>query len=1265
MNIACVMWNAKTRTFAEAAKDLAPDVSARVVSLNDLENPEVRDDFFAWAESEADLLLAYHSSGAVWADLEEPTRSFGERKPVVSIGRTPNDWSLSNQAVELVAKAQEYMTLDGLANACGLLRFLAREIGGVDVEVPPPKTSDWDGIWDSKTGAIHRTLSDLASAGKSRFPSASPVIGLMFYRSWWTARNLAVVRSVVEALEARGCVALPVFSAGSFANVDTGARNPRKVVEDCFMIDGRIAVDVVLNLRGFFFGDKDDPGVEILKTLNVPVLNGNVAYRHSIDAWRAAPKGIAGNVAMSVSGPEFDGIIEPTVVGAVEKTDVGGQRADVHVPIPDRVNRVADRLVRWAKLRRTPAAKRKVAFILHNSPCASAEATVGGAAKLDSMASLVAILRAMTAAGYGVETPDSGEALANMIMERKAISEFRWTSTAEIVAKGGALDLVEEKRYRKWFDPLPEATKRRMSEAWGEPPGEEKDGVPAAMVHDGKIVISGVKLGNAVVCVQPKRGCAGSRCDGRVCKILHDPTVPPTHQYLATYRWLEDDFGADCVIHVGTHGNLEFLPGKSIGLSNECFPDICLGTLPHLYIYNSDNPPEGVIAKRRGLATLIDHMQTVVTDAGVHHEFEEIERLLAERAKAADTDRARAHQLEHQIRSSAEKAGIDVRSEATHAHPEFDDFARHLHDQLFLLRNSGLPVGMHVFGSQPESDDRVEFLYGIMKHSTPERPSLRSKIANHHGIKLGELLNKKGKTAADLDALALIDETGKRVVRHAIANTGDLTPSEEGLVRQLGDELAKLADVDQRLRNSREIEALLAGLDGCYIPSGPSGLITRGADDVLPTGRNFYALDPKVVPTPAAFAIGGKLSDALVEKFVEDNGVFPENVAIYWMSNDIMWSDGEVMSQILDLIGCEPKWDGGGKVVGFDVIPLEKARRPRIDVTIRVSGITRDNFPCRIDLIDEAIQTVAALDEPDELNFVRKHTRSYLRDNQLSPDSPEDFRQATFRVFAAQPGSYQAGVQLAVHASAWKEEKDLADVFINWNGYAYGNGHHGTKSHDRLRDNLKTVDLTYNKTATDESDLFGCCCFFGAHGGMTAAARNESGKDVKGYYGDSREPLAVDVRSLEDEVRRVVQVKILNPKWIESMKAHGYKGAGDMAKRIGRLYGWEAAAGAVDDSIFDKITDQFVLDQETRQWFRDNNKWAFEEIARRLVEAHERGLWNTDEERWEKLSDAYMEVESWMEEDMGPESGNLQGGSIDVITANDVPTWKEALNKFH
>ncbi|GFO96846.1 cobaltochelatase [groundwater metagenome] len=1234
--IASIMWNSYVPMLVKAK-----GFDLKIFSTRTLEENPAKIEEALKALEEAELILLYRTEDLFWEGIEKRLKELGKRIPVVCLGHDPSLWMLSTVKPEIVATAYSYLVINGEENLKNMLCYLGKEVLGMDLKPEPPKQVAWEGLYHPDAPKYFESIEEYLKWYK---PKAAHTIGILISRHAWVNNSLDIENTLIRELEKRGLNVIPVFSY-SVKDEGLGTKGQYEVVQENFIENGRSRIDAMIKLLPFFLSQNRSnmtetgsasSGVELLKKLNVPVFQPIIASYKTIEEWESSI-GLSNDIGWSVAMPEFEGVIEPIIIGANSVANDYLQRK----PIEERCSKLAQRVSKWIALRKKPVKERRVAFIFHNNPCAGVELGVGAAAHLDSIESVARILSKMKEAGYEVNTPASGKELIENIMEKKAISEFRWTPVEEIVKNGGALALIKKEDYEPWFNTLSPRVKDRLTGAWGAPPGEEKDGIPAAMVYDNKIVVTGVSYGNTVVCIQPKRGCAGSRCDGQVCKILHDPDVPPTHQYLATYRYLENTFGADVLVHVGTHGNLEFLPGKGVGLSNDCYPDIAIGTIPHLYIYNADNPPEGTIAKRRSYACLIDHMQTVMTQGGLYEELEELERLLGEYENAKH-DKARAHALEHLIIEAVKKA-------------------------LSRIRNTQINSGMHIFGELPEGDKRVDFINSILRYDSGG-VSLRRVIAGIMGLNFDELLANQEAISqthkkSNGELLEEIDSLSKVLINEFLSGNGknpeDILgmPVKSDYAKPLESLRERVLDLNNRINESRETEALLSGFDGKYIPAGPSGLITRGRDDVLPTGRNFYSLDPHRVPTKAAWKVGQKLADAVIEKHKKEEGRIPENVAFYWMSTDIMWADGEGMAQMMYLLGVEPIWQPNGRIKGFEVIPLEKLGRPRIDVTIRVSGITRDNFPNCIDIIDEAIQAVASLDEPLDMNFPRKHSLA-----QMTSDNGSDWRDATLRIFSSKPGTYMAGVALAVYASAWKEEKDLSDIFVYWNGYAYGKGVAGKESQQQLVNNLKTVDTTFNKVVSDEYDLFGCCCYFDNHGGMTAAARSISGKEVKSYYGDTREPEHVEVRDLADEIRRVARTKLLNPKWIEGMKEHGYKGAGDIAKRVGRVYGWEAATQEVDDWIFDDIAKTFVLDEEMRKFFEENNPWALEEIARRLLEANQRELWDADPEVLQGLKNAYLEIEGWMEERAG--EGEFQGGAIDIMTTEDVANWGAEMRKM-
>lgn len=1269
MKIFTIMWSNYLPLIKEAANTLG-------ISLSSFSNkqlttsPAMIDEAKAQLRA-ADCILLYRTNDTFWDEVETEIKNLNGRVPIVVIGSDPSYWALSTVNPEIVAMTYKYVLFNGRENITNMLRYLIHSLFDNSVTFNQPDEIPWQGIYHPGMEKIFHSTKDYLAAycsylkntlkisldSESRTPC--PYVGVLYSRSSWATENLDIEKAFILSLENRGGWVIPVFL---YPIKDENLSNLGgvEVIEQFLTDGGKHIVDGIVKLTMFFLGNSRgnikesyaSSGVDLMKKLNIPLFAPLTSYYKNKEQWLNDPQGLGRQVAWSIAMPEFEGVIEPVIVGAT--TGITNSEEKSYEAISDRVERLADRIMRWINLKKKPNSGKKIAFILHNNPCASVEATVGSGAHLDTIESVADILKRMQKEGYAVKAPENGKEIIDEILNRKAISEFRWTTVEEIVEKGGALTFVDKDKYLQWFHELPDSTRLRMIEAWGEPPDQERNGIPAAMVYNGKIVITGINYGNAVVCVQPKRGCAGARCDGQVCKILHDPDVPPPHQYVATYKWLSREFAVDAIIHVGTHGNLEFLPGKAIDLSSGCFPDIGIDTMPHLYIYNADNPPEGTIAKRRSNAVLVDHMQTVMIKGELYGDLEQLERLLDEYERYRETEPAKAHTISHMITDKVKGMNLfDCKTELTH--DNFTEKVRDIHDMLNLLRDTYIPKGMHIFGRLPEGEKLADFVYAIVRYET-SADSLRgivSKIISRGS--LNEDITSKEHT------YERVEEIARDICKKYVMNGIHLDKSLSELFSLEPDELLSIKNAEKNIQDI--LHTILASdemgslLNGGYIEPGPSGLITRGRIDVLPTGRNFYSLDPHRIPTPSAWELGKTLAEKTIEKYLQEEGRYPENIAFYWQCTDIMWADGKGMAQMMYLMGAKPIWQINGRLKGFEIIPLEELKRPRIDITVRVSGIIRDNFPSSIEILDEIIQTVALLEEPVEQNFIKKHSLEQLKNN------PDELRKATFRIFASMPGTYQAGIQLAVYASAWKTEKDLSDVFLYWNGYAYGKDIFGEAAHQSLKQSLKTVDVTFNKTITDEYDLTGCCCYFGTHGGMINAAKVISGKDVRNYYGDTREQDKVSVRTLTEEIRRIARAKILNPKWIQGMKEHGYKGAGEISKRVGRLYGWKATAKAVDDSVFDDITRTFMMNEENRNFFEENNPWALEEIARRLIEAVERGLWNPSPDVKESLKEIYLEIEGWIEERMEDMKGEFQGGSIDIMTKDDIETWKEKMKE--
>jgi cobaltochelatase CobN len=1286
VKIASIMWSSYVPTFLAAAA-ASPHVELSIFSKKEMEqNWEVLERFTEKAR-EAQVLFFYWTDDAFWEEVSARVAELPPGLTVVTTSYDPANWGrLTTVDLSVSARAYGYIAEGGQENFTRALEFLAHQVNP-EIPVREPVPMPWQGLLHPPDPEVYDSVADYRAVYPARHPHT---VGLFFSRHSYTNTDLALEAALHEALEAQGLDVLPVFTHGT-PDKEAGALGPLETARRFFLgPDGRPLIQALINLNFFFLGREPRgevaatgvaaQSVALFREFNLPVFKPVISYSKSIREWEEDPQGLTQEVTFGIAMPEFEGSIEPLIVACSRKlTDSRGDTVyELREVIAERAARVAERVARWVRLAAMPPARRKAVFVFHKNECAGLEAGVGGAAGLDSGESVVRILHNMQAAGYHLEhLPATGEELMQTFLAKKAIAEFRWTTVDEIVSKGGHLALLDNEIYQKWFAELPERARAELVAAWGEPPGRVLHGVPPSMVLDGKLVITGLNFGNVNVIMQPKRGCAGSRCDGQVCKILHDPDIPPPHQYIATYMYMDRVFGADVVIHVGTHGNLEWLPGKGAGLSAACWPDIAIGRVPHLYIYNADNPAEGVVAKRRSYATLVDHQQTVLTTSDTYGELQELEELLTEYQRAGEEDKARAHQLEHLIWEAVERA--HVRPELEGVNPgDFPTVVQRLHEILSRVRNSQTRVGLHVFGERPEGERRAEVINTILRFDSNNELNTRRLMFELWGEDITEALNNPGGRSrqgrvygellfeADRAAAALILRLIQgEELEQALAEF----PKQAGNGR-LQERLARFAglvrDLHRRLEDSDELGALRNALDGGYVPAGPSGYISRGRYDVLPTGRNFYNVDPTRIPTRAAYRVGVRLAEALLARYLREEGRYPETVGMVWLASDIMRADGEQIGQILHLLGARPRWQGNGQVDGFELLSPEELGRPRIDLNIRVSGISRDCFPDAVKYVDQVVQAVALLEEPPEQNFVRKHLVEQALREGLSLADKEHFRRLSFRIFCAQPGVYRAGVNLAVYASAWKTEADLSDVYVFWNGYAYGagagDGTYGVQAHRELVANLRRVEVTFDKHISDEGDFLNCCGYFSNYGGMTAAAKALSGKTPRTYYGDTRDPAQVTVTDFADEMRRVVRAKLLNPKYIEGLKAHGYKGAGDLSKRIGRVYGFGATTGKVDNWIFDEIAKTFVLDPEMKAWFEQVNPWALEEIGRRLLEAESRGIWQAEAELLERLKEAYLEIEARLEDTMGEVQGHFQGGSVDVLTAEEVASWKSALD---
>ncbi len=1181
--------------------------------------------FTHWLIEEADALLIKVPSGL---DSYDKIISYSRMNTIVSLTE-PEKSRVSKKDIAILDQYHKYGGKENLKN---LILYMGN-LAGYKYCPKEPKSVLWQGIYHPDLG-VYEKKEDYIADYKKR--GLNPSVGILFYRSHWLDGNCLVVDSLIKELESRNIGVLPVFSYG-FGDKSRGIPGNLEALEklkDCKLL---------INLHSFFLlPQRTFP-------LSTPVLQGVKEYYKTEDEWREDPQGI-GPLAqvINIAQPEYDGMIEPVLVGArrdVVDSSIKGSYQMLQ-PVCDRIKYMIGRVEGWLHLQKKPKKKRRITFVLHNAPCKGAEATVGRGGGLDTLESVIRVMRELKADGYSVcDIPETGNDLAQLILKKKAISEFRWTTVQDIVRCGGALELIEEEKYIGWFEALPITAREKVLKGWGDPPGP-------GMAYDGKLVVTGLNFGNVNVLVQPKRGCYGSTCDGKVCKILHDPNIAPTHHWIATYKWIQEN--SEAIVHVGTHGYLEFLPGKSAGLAGEDFPEISIGNKPHFYIYTMANPMEGVTAKRRSYATLVDHLTPAMTSSGLHDELEDIENLLNQYNNASSlNENARAEVLkENIIRTALRVLSSDFNGTSEE---EFNRFVQDLHKQITLLKDTMIRDGLHILSQPPAGEKLANTLVSVLRFDGSV-PSIRRVILEVEGFNYEDIIQNPEKTMGPSGSLSygqVLDATTKKAARlmEASIEGGDLeeiiyetlsVKRKEKVIELISVIQYGLKVADQIMACEREIPQLLRGINGEFIEPGASGSITRGNTDVLPTGRNFYILDPRKIPTKAAWSIGKGLAEKLLEKYLKEEGVYPETVGMVLWSIDAFRADGEEICQILYLMGARPCWDQKGKITNIEIIPLEELGRPRIDVVMRLSGIFRDTLPNIYELMDDAVQKIMELDEPAEMNFLRKHL--------MEVSTHINEKKARHRIFAAQPGSYGAGVNYAVEASAWETEDDLRDVYVNSGGYSYGRNVYGEPAHESFALSLKKVNLTYNKLESDEHDPLDCCCFFAYQGGMASAAKSLSGKEVKSFWGDTRNPKQPGIRDMKEEIERVVRTKLLNPRWLKGQKEHGYKGAGDISSRVLHTYGWDATCQIVDDWVYNEIQDRIVMGM--KDWFMEQNPYALEEIMRRLLEANERGLWNAQEEALTELKEMYLEFEGLMEDE--PREGHFQGGNIDIKTAKDV-----------
>ncbi|BBY76893.1 cobaltochelatase subunit CobN [Mycolicibacterium parafortuitum] len=1023
-----------------------------------------------------------------------------------------------------------------------------------------------------------------------------PTVAVLYYRAQHLAGNTRYIEALCEAIEHAGGVALPVFCA-SLRTADDA------LIELLGTADALITT--VLAAGGATpaavgAGGADDTwNVAHLAALDIPILQG-LCLTSSKGQWDANDDGLSPlDVATQVAVPEFDGRII-TVPFSFKEIDDEGLIS--YVPDPERCARVAGLAVRHARLRSIAPADKRIAVVFSAYP--TKHARIGNAVGLDTPASAIRLLTAMRDAGYdvgevpGLEARD-GDALIHALIERGG-QDADWLTEGQLA---GNPIRVSAKDYRDWFATLPADLADAVTEHWGPPPGELF--VDRSRDPDGEIVIAAMRSGNVVLMVQPPRGFGENPV-----AIYHDPDLPPSHHYLAAYRWLDrgfsNGFEADAIVHLGKHGNLEWLPGKTLGMSAGCGTDAALGDQPLIYPFLVNDPGEGTQAKRRAHATLVDHLIPPMARAETYGDIARLEQLLDEHANISALDPGKLPAIRQQIWTlmRAAKMDHDLGLEDRPDEDSFDDMLLHVDGWLCEIKDVQIRDGLHILGETPTGEAQVDLVLAILRArqlfgGEQTVPGLRQAL---------------GLTEDGSDERAAVDaaEARARELVAALQATGWDAAAVDSLTED-PDVAAILrfaaTEVVPRLAGTAgEVEQILRALDGRFIESGPSGSPLRGLVNVLPTGRNFYSVDPKAVPSRLAWETGVAMADSLLERYRTDYGRWPESVGLSVWGTSAMRTAGDDIAEVLALLGVRPIWDDASRrVVDLEAIPLAELGRPRIDVTVRISGFFRDAFPHVVTMLDDAVQLVAGLDEPAEDNYVRAHAEVDLAEH-------GDQRRATTRIFGSKPGTYGAGLLQLIDSRNWRDDADLAQVYTAWGGFAYGRGLDGAPATDDMNRAYRRIAVAAKNTDTREHDIADSDDYFQYHGGMVATVRALTGKDPAAYIGDNTRPDAVRTRTLNEETTRVFRARVVNPRWINAMRRHGYKGAFEMAATVDYLFGYDATAGVMADWMYEQLTQSYVLDPENRKFMNESNPWALHGMAERLLEAAGRGMWAAPEQ---------------------------------------------------
>lgn len=1052
-------------------------------------------------------------------------------------------------------------------------------------------------------------------------PTKQPVVIIFGYRSYYLADNLDPILILTEKLAENGVLAVTVMAL-SYRD-----KNIKYSILELLKEHNLSKPKVIINTTGFSiqsFNETTENG--LFDTFNVPVIQGIMASCNK-ETWAEGSFGLPPtDVAMNIALPEVDGKIISTAISfkeALEKDTLTDSEVVKYVAFDEGCTRVAKQVKAWITLNAKENNQKKIAIVVPNYP--NKNSRLANGVGLDTPQSTVDLIHELQQVGYdlGTEIPNTVDELITRLTDSI-------TNDPDSLHSANVNLTILASDFFAYYNHLAISLREKVEKQWGNP-------TDSPNYRNGSFIIPGVCLGNVFVSIQPSRGY-----DIDLQASYHSPDLPPTYAYLAYYVWLQQYFKADAIIHMGKHGNLEWLPGKSVALSEEsCFPSAILGEIPHFYPFIINDPGEGTQAKRRTHAIILDHLIPPMTRAENYGDLLKLELLIDEFYEAALLDPKRASLIKSKIETLVNTTHL--KSDLNNDGKDIDELLEVIDGYLCELKEAQIRGGLHIFGKHPEGEKLTDLMVALHRLPSNNTLGITQAIAKDLGLDF-DPLNVNFELSYNQNVGSIQCRTygqAVEVLELKAKNYIDDLLNNELNKKSLGVEIQSVISVIESstlikiFRTKDEITNLLKGLNGGYIPPGGSGAPTRGRLDILPTGKNFYSVDTRTIPSQSAYELGVKSAKNIIERYVQDQGEYPTSIGISVWGTSTMRTGGDDIAQAFALLGVRPIWSGiNRRVTDFEIISLLELKRPRVDVLLRISGFFRDAFPDVISLFNAAIEKIAMLDESEDMNPIKKRFNAE-KEEWLSKGMTEQQAEerSLYRVFGSKPGAYGAGLQGLIDGKNWETQNDLAQAYINWSGYAYfGSKNEGKSAHESFEKRLENVEVVIQNQDNREHDLLDSDDYYQFQGGMTSAVNKIKGEQPATYFGDHSKPDNPKIKTLKEELLKVYRSRVVNPKWMRGMRDHGYKGAFEMAATMDYLFAYDATTNLIEGFMYQGITEAYLFDEENKAFIEKHNKWALKDMSERMLEAIQRGMWeNPSKETVEQLQNIFLNAENELE----------------------------------